>query len=86
MSVLYILTGIFGTLGSIMVFPQVYRIFKRKSAKDISIVTYSVIFIACIVWTLYGLESRNVPLILTKSIGAINFALDIVGWFLYGRK
>ena len=82
---LYILTGILGTTASVMVFPQVYKIFKRKSARDISVITYCVLFVACIIWILYGIQIGNIPLILTNSTGAINFGLIIIGWFLYGR-
>ena len=65
--------------------PQVYRIFKRKSAKDISIITYSFLFIAGIIWVLYGFNIESFPLIITNLIGSLSILGVIVGWFLYGR-
>jgi len=40
MDILPILTTIFGTLRGFAYLPQTYKIFKRKSAKDISPITY----------------------------------------------
>jgi len=40
MTALSILATVFGTLSGIANLPQAYKIFKRKSAKDISIITY----------------------------------------------
>jgi len=66
-------------------FPQVYRIFKRKSAKDISIFTYSFLFVAGVIWTLYGLNIQSFPLVITNLIGSLSILGVIVGWILYGR-
>jgi len=66
-------------------FPQVYKIFKRKSAKDISILTYSFLLAAGIIWVLYGLEIQSYPIVITQSIGNLNLVGIVVGWFLYGR-
>lgn len=85
MTVLSILATIFGTIGGLANLPQAYRIFKRKSAKDISILTYSIILVGCIIWILYGIELRNFPVIITNSLGTINVTLVIIGWLLYGR-
>lgn len=85
MSLLSILATIFGTIGGLANIPQVYRIFKRKSAKDISILTYSIILSSCIIWILYGIEIENIPLIITNALGVVSIILVIIGWFLYGK-
>ena len=86
MSVLEMLAIVFGAVGGIANFPQAYRIFKRKSAKDISIITYSFLFAGAIIWILYGIEIWNLPVIITNILGAINIGLVIVGWSFYGRE
>jgi len=86
MSLLSILATIFGTFGGLANLPQIYRIFKRKSAKDISIITYLIIFVSCIIWILYGIEIRNSVIIITNILGTTTVALVIIGWFLYGRN
>lgn len=85
MSILFILATVFGTLSGIANFPQVLKIFKRKSAKDISIITYTFLFIGAIIWILYGIEIKNFPIIITNIFGGINLGLVVIGWFLYGR-
>ncbi|HLC53943.1 MAG TPA: SemiSWEET family transporter [Candidatus Nanoarchaeia archaeon] len=62
-----------------------FSIFKRKSAKDISVITYTLLFLGAIVWILYGLELHNAPLLITNILGALNIGAVIFGWFLYGR-
>lgn len=85
MTILYILATIFGTLIGIANIPQVYKIFKRKSAKDISILTYSFLFIGAFVWIFYGFEIMNFPIIITNILAGITLGLIILGWFFYGR-
>jgi len=66
--------------------PQAIKIFRRKSAKDISIWTYVLITSGGIVWLLYGLEIKSIPLIVANLVGAVGIVMIITGWFLYGRK
>lgn len=66
--------------------PQAYKIFKTESAKDISMITYPLLFVGAIVWVLYGIELRDFPLIFANSIGIMAIGLVIFGWFLYGKE
>jgi len=86
MTILSILATIFGTLSGLANFPQALKIFKRKSAKDISILTYSIFFIGAIIWILYGIELKNFAVIIANIFGVINIGLVILGWFFYGRR
>ena len=86
MTILAILAVIFGTLIGIANFPQVIKIFRRKSARDISIISISIFFIGSIVWTLYGIELGNLPVIITNGLAFISLLFIIMGGFLYGRK
>jgi MtN3 and saliva related transmembrane protein len=85
MTILYVLAMIFGTVSGLANFPQAHRIFKRKSAKDISILTYSFLFLGTVIWILYGIELANFPIIITNIFGAVNIGMVVIGWFLYGR-
>jgi len=85
-TILYILATLFGTLSAIANFPQAWRIFKRKSAKDISIWTYLLLFVGAVIWIFYGFEINKFPIIITNIIGGINIFLVILGWFFYGRE
>ncbi len=74
-----------GIISSFAMLPQVYRIFKRKSAKDISITSFSFLFAAGIIWVLYGIDIESFPIVVSNLAGSIIIAGIIIGWFLYGR-
>ena len=74
-----------GVIGSFAMLPQVYRIFKRKSASDISITTFGFLFIAGIIWVLYGFDTDSFPIVVSNLVGTIILAGVLVGWFMYGR-
>lgn len=85
MSILSYLAMVFGSIMALANFPQVYKIFKRKSAKDISAITYSVYILGAIIWLLYGIEIKSIPVLVSNIIGITTSILILIGWFLYGR-
>jgi len=83
-----ILSILAATLGSLMVLaslPQIYKIFKRKSAKDISAISYSCFTINNVVWILYGIELGSYAVILSNALSAITCVIVLLGWYLYGK-
>ena len=84
--ILETLATVVGIISSIAMLPQVYKIFKRKSAKDISITTFSFLFIAGAIWVIYGINIQSFPIIITNLIGSLIIFGVIIGWFLYGRS
>lgn len=85
MTILSVLVTIFGIIGGVANVPQAYKIFKRKSAKDISILTYSILQISVIIWLLYGIEIKNIPIIITNTFSTVTVGIVIIGWFMYGK-
>jgi MtN3 and saliva related transmembrane protein len=84
-SVLETLATITGVFSSFAMLPQIYRIFKRKSAKDISIWTFMYMLGAGVIWFLYGLNIQNFPILVSNLISNLAMVGIIIGWFLYGR-
>ena len=84
--VLETLATIVGVVGSFAMLPQIYRIIKRRSAKDISIWTYAYMLIAGVIWVLYGLNIQSFPIMITNLIGTVAMIGIIGGWVLYGRE
>ncbi len=83
--VLETLATITGVVSSFAMLPQIYRIFKRKSAKDISIWTYLYMLVAGVIWVLCGLNIQSFPIWVTNLIGSLAMIGIILGWFLYGK-
>ena len=83
--VLESLATVLGVVGSFAMIPQVYRIFKRKSAKDISIWTHAYMLVAGLVWVLYGFNIESFPIVSSNLIGSVTLVGVVAGWALYGR-
>ncbi|MBN1644585.1 hypothetical protein JW851_00915 [Candidatus Woesearchaeota archaeon] len=85
MTILAVLATIFGVVNGIANFPQIYKIFRRKSAKDISVITYSLLSVGSFVWILYGLEIKNFPVLIMNILAFFEFILVLIGCYIYGR-
>ena len=56
--------GIIGAiLSGITFFPQVYRTWKLKSAKDLSLTTILIILLSNIVWLIYAFKKNDMAII-----------------------
>ena len=85
--VLESLATITGVVSSFAMLPQIYRIFKRKSAKDISIWTYLYMLIAGVIWVLYGLNIHSFPIWVTNLVGTLAMiGIILVGSYMVDNK
>ncbi len=84
MMIIEILATILGVITGLANVPQIIKIFKSKSAKDISIITNSIFIVSSIVWLVYGLQLNSFPLIIANIIYIITYGFIIVGWRFYG--
>ncbi|MEX2017513.1 MAG: SemiSWEET family transporter [Candidatus Pacearchaeota archaeon] len=83
MEILPLLTTIFGTLMGLAYFPQTYKILKRKSAKDVSLFTYSFFGIGVLIWLVYGISITNYPLIISNAVSLVGTLSVIVAYFTH---
>ena len=81
MDILRIITTIFGTLMGFAYLPQTYKIFKRKSAKDISLMTYLFFAVGVIIWLIYGLSISNYPIIISNVVALLGVSSVILAYF-----
>ena len=58
--------------------PQVLRAWRTRSTKDISLPTYLAYSIGLALWLVYGLMTRDVPLIVSNAITFV-LAVTILG-------
>lgn len=63
--------------------PQLYKIIKTKSSKDISILMYSILLIAQILFTVYGLLKNDFVIIVTNVVSSLIIALIIMVSLIY---
>lgn len=84
MDFIVIIVTITGIIMSFSKLAQVRKIFKRKSAKDISFITEGVFFVGCFIWLIYAIYLNDVPLLVAESLSLVFGGLVIVGWYYYG--
>jgi MtN3 and saliva related transmembrane protein len=58
------------TLTTAAYIPQAYKTIKTKSTKDLSIITFTMLFVGTILWFIYGLYIHDTPLMLANGITA----------------
>ena len=85
MTPISLLAIIFGSAMGLSGIPQTHKIFRRRSAKDISPITYSILAVGSVVWILYGLEVSNLIIVIPNIFGFLVNLSILAGWFLYGR-
>ncbi len=86
MTLLATLAAAFGVINGFANLPQIYKVYKTKSAKDLSLLTYIILAAGSIVWVLYGIELMNAPILIMNGLALLEFAVLLVGCYLYGRE
>lgn len=84
-NILSILATLAGIIMSLGYFPQAYRMFKRKSVKDVSLTTYLIFLPAIIIWLIYGISIKSSPLIIANILAFIGCASVVVAYLRYRK-
>lgn len=77
-----LVAGLFTTFA---VVPQIMRVYKLKSAREISIIYNITMLSGIILWLVYGIVLGLVPLIIWNIIGALLIFLLLLAKLKYGR-
>jgi len=85
MEIIAILAAIFGVGTGLANIPQIIKIFRTKSAKDLSLTMFSIYLLSSIIWLWYGIYLINYPLIIANIVYVLTYSLIIIGFFIYGR-
>lgn len=51
--------------------PQVYKIYKEKNAKGVSLTMYLILFIGVLLWLVYGILIGSLSIIIANSVTAL---------------
>ncbi|HUX35946.1 MAG TPA: SemiSWEET family transporter [Candidatus Paceibacterota bacterium] len=86
MKFLEILTAIMGIAMSASYFPQAYLIFKNKSSKNVSLITYLIFGFGTPIWFAYGLLTMNWVVIWGFGAGVVGSWLVISLCIAYRNK
>jgi MtN3 and saliva related transmembrane protein len=81
---LIIILGLVGaTLTTISFLPQLIKIFKTRSTKDISAGMLTLFGTAFLVWLIYGILIKDVPLIIANSFALVQAIAILVFKIIY---
>jgi len=89
MTTLSVLTVLATIAGSAMAFSngfQAIKIFHRKSAADVSEITYIILTAGAFIWILYGFEISSFPIIISNGIGFVVTVITLIGCVLYSKE
>lgn len=57
-----------GSIGSLSVFQQSYKIWKTTNTRDISLISYFLLFLSAVTWIIYGSLMKEINIIIGSSI------------------
>ena len=80
--ILGLVAGFFTTFA---VVPQIMRVYKLKSAREISIIYNTTMLLGILIWLVYGIVLGLVPIIIWNIIGALLIVLLLLAKLKYGR-
>lgn len=72
-----------GAITTAAAFPQVVRTYRTKHARDISIWQPVLLTLGMLLWLVYGIALRDVPLIYANSISLVCYTALIVMKIIY---
>jgi MtN3 and saliva related transmembrane protein len=74
-----------GALATCSLIPQVIRVFKLKSAREISTLFTTLLLLGLSLWVAYGVLLDLVPVIIWNATAALFTAILLYGKIRYGR-
>jgi MtN3 and saliva related transmembrane protein len=74
-----------GALTTLCYIPQIIRVFRLKSAKEISIPFTLMLLVGVLLWLVYGIFAALAPVIVWNSIGFVIASVLLYSKLRYGR-
>ena len=74
-----------GALTTFSFIPQIIRVFKTKSAHDISLTFNAMLFTGILLWLAYGIGEKDIPIIIWNAIAAVLTCTLLYAKIRYGR-
>ncbi len=74
-----------GALVTCSIIPQLIRVFRLRSAREISLLFTILLLLGIITWLAYGISFGLTPVILWNAIGAVLVAILLYAKLKYGK-
>jgi MtN3 and saliva related transmembrane protein len=66
--------------------PQIIKVYRNKSAKDVSLVTLVQLSSGVFLWVIYGLYRRDPIIIAANTVTFISLAVLVFFYFIYNKR
>lgn len=66
--------------------PQIIKILKSKSARDVSIITLIQLSSGVLLWMIYGIHLKDIIIIGANGITLVSLSILLILYFKYGKK
>ncbi|RYY41396.1 MAG: hypothetical protein EOO08_01965 [Chitinophagaceae bacterium] len=86
MEFIEILGMIAGSISAVTFLPQVIKTWRTKSAADISLLMFTFATISVILWLIYGIVKKSVPIIYTNSMVLVFSLIMLYFKFRFGKN
>jgi MtN3 and saliva related transmembrane protein len=80
-----ILGFVAGALVTLSLIPQLIRVFRLKSAREISILFTSLLLLGVFLWFIYGIYLRLLPVIVWNATSVVLATVLLIAKLKYGR-
>ena len=84
-NIIAILATIAGIIMSFGYYPQAIKIIKKKSARDVSPMTYIMFLPGIAIWLIYRISLKNSPLIIANSVALVGCIFVLISYFIYKK-
>ena len=64
--------------------PQIIQLYHTQSAQDISLASWTVYQIVTVLWLIYGIKHKELPIIIYQGLWFVAQSLVIIAILLYG--
>lgn len=82
----YLIGGIAAILTTFGFVPQIIKMYRTKSSRDVSLATLYQFSAGVVLWTLYGLHLGDVIIIAANAVSFITLVAAIVLYYHYSRE
>ncbi len=66
--------------------PQIIKILKTKSVRDVSIITLAQFTLGIFLWLLYGIHLKNIIIIGANAVTLASLIFGLILYFKYSKK
>lgn len=75
-----------GGLSSALFVPQIIKIYKQKSAEEISLITCIIGIVSSLLWLWFGIVQDHISMIVTNSIASVATLILLISKLIYNKE